>query len=266
MSTNHSPRFLQLVETALARVPEIGVEEAAFLSKKGDAHLVDVREESEWNALHASGAIHLSKGTIERDIEKRLPDTDTAILLYCGGGYRSALAGESLMRMGYKNVRSVAGGWRAWTEANLPTTRQPEVLPRSPYEKLGGIVHLPRLIDKARYYPAGKLPGYNYLTTGFDKFLLDFLCLEGKAFEKIAQDAGSDEEVLSRLRQHVGPAWPGSHAVAEFNERLSRRKPDTADKQAKFDQTRASLPATRRRVETHFDLIDLEEGRFKEQL
>ncbi|HEY8966238.1 MAG TPA: DUF5069 domain-containing protein [Candidatus Methylacidiphilales bacterium] len=262
----HSHRFLRLVEAALAVVPEIGVEEAAFLSRKGDAHLVDVREESEWNALHAAGAIHLGKGTIERDIEKRIPDTDAPILLYCGGGYRSALAGESLKKMGYTNVRSVAGGWRAWTAAGLPTTRRPEVLPRSPYDKLGGIVHLPRLIDKARYCPAGKLSGYSYLTTGLDKFLLDFLCLDGKTFEKIAQDAGSDEEVLSRLRLTVGPAWPGSHAIAEFNERLVRRRPDTPEKQAKFDKERAALPATRRRVETVFDLIDLEEGRFKEQI
>ncbi len=262
----HSPRFLKLVEAALAQVPEIGVEEAAFLSKKGDAYLIDVREESEWNTLHAFGAVHLGKGTIERDIEKRFPDTDLPLLLYCGGGYRSALAGESLRKMGYTNVRSVAGGWKAWTAAGLPTTRQPEVLPRSPYEKLGGIYHLPRLVDKARYCPAGKLPGYNYLTTGFDKFLLDFLCMEGKTFEKIAQESSTDEEVLARLRQAVGPSWPGSHAIAEFNERLSHRKPETPEKQAKFAQTRASLPATRRRVETHFDLIDLEEGRFKEQI
>ncbi|MDE1171974.1 MAG: DUF5069 domain-containing protein [Verrucomicrobium sp.] len=262
----HSPRFLKLVESVMSRVAEVGVEEAARAAKNGAGVLIDVREESEWLASHARGAIHLGKGVIERDIEKRVPDIATPIYCYCGGGYRSALAVASLQDMGYTNVRSVKGGWRAWLAAKLPTTRQPEALPRSPYEKLGGVVHLPRLIDKARLCPDGKLPGYNYLTSGTDKFLIDFLCLEGKAFEEAARDTTKDEEVLRWIKRTVGPSWPGDHAIAQFNERMIRRRPDTPEKQLRFDEERANLPATRRKVETYFDLIDLEEGRFKETL
>ena len=85
--------------------------------------LVDVREESEFSAGHIPGAIHLSKGVIERDIETVVPDPNKEILLYCGGGFRSALSAENLQRMGYKNVVSVDGGWRSWTEANYPTEK-----------------------------------------------------------------------------------------------------------------------------------------------
>ncbi len=85
--------------------------------------LIDVREESEFLAGHIPGAIHLSKGVIERDIETVVPDPNKEILLYCGGGFRSALSAENLQRMGYKNVVSVDGGWRSWTEANYPTEK-----------------------------------------------------------------------------------------------------------------------------------------------
>ncbi len=85
--------------------------------------LVDTREESEWNAAHAAGAIHLGKGVIERDIESRVPNVDTKLVLYCGGGYRSALAADALQRMGYRNVYSLAGGWRAWNAAGMPVER-----------------------------------------------------------------------------------------------------------------------------------------------
>jgi rhodanese-related sulfurtransferase len=262
---DHSPRFLKLVEEVQSRVKEIGVEETARLVKGGHTYLIDVREDAEWAASHAVGAIHIGKGVLERDIEKRVPELGAPILLYCGGGYRSTLAADALQQMGYTNVRSVTGGWRAWLASRLPTTRKPEAYPRSAYEKLGGVVHLPRLIDKARLIPAGKLPGYTYLTSGFDKFLIDFLCLEGKAFEAEAQQASSDEEILRWIKRTVGPAWPSDHAIAEFNERLSKRRPDTAEKQAKFDQMRAEMPPTRHRIETYFDLFDLEEGRFKDQ-
>lgn len=119
----HSPGFEKLCEDARTRVLEIGVQDAAREAKTPGVLLVDVREESEWAAAHAAGAIHLGKGIIERDVEERVPDKATRLLLYCGGGYRSALAADNLQRMGYTNVASVAGGWRAWTEAGLPTTR-----------------------------------------------------------------------------------------------------------------------------------------------
>ncbi|PTX99485.1 hypothetical protein DB346_16745 [Verrucomicrobia bacterium LW23] len=259
----HSPGFQRLVEDALARVRELTVDETAPKVGKPDTYLVDVREESEWNEEHADGAIHLGKGVIERDIEVRIPDRDATIMLYCGGGYRSALAGDNLQKMGYRNVFSVAGGWRAWKSAGKPTTTRPEVVPRSPYEKLGGIVHLPRLIDKARLFPKGKLPGYQFLNTGFDRNLLDFLCVEGRVFADAIKQLPDDESVLQWLKNRLGPSWPGEHAITEFNEKLSRRRPDQPDRIAKFEKDRAALPPCRKKIETYFDLIDLEEGRLK---
>ncbi len=119
----HSPAFEKLCEEARSRIQEVDVHTAAREAQNPGTLLIDVREESEWAAGHAAGAIHLSKGIIERDIEARVPDKGTRLLLYCGGGYRSALAADNLQRMGYTNVASVAGGWRAWCEAGLPTTR-----------------------------------------------------------------------------------------------------------------------------------------------
>ena len=119
----HSPGFERLCEEVRQRIREIDVAEAARLAVEPDTLLVDVREESEWAAGHAAGAVHMGRGVIERDIERLVPDPATRLLLYCGGGYRSALAAENLQRMGYRNVLSVAGGWRAWTTAGLPTTK-----------------------------------------------------------------------------------------------------------------------------------------------
>jgi rhodanese-related sulfurtransferase len=266
MKPTHSEGFLKLVNAARREVQEVSVEQAYQATKQNnEAKLIDVREESEWWNGHAVGAIHLGKGILERDIETRVPNLATPIYLYCGGGYRSILAAQSLLKMNYQRVLSVAGGYRAWVDAGLPTTTLPEVLPRSPYERLGEIVHLPRLIDKARLYPLGKLRGYNYLTVGFDKYLLDLLCLDGSDFERIVQSSATDEEVLARLKTRIGAAWPSDHAIAEFNAKLIQRRPDTPERKAKFDQARKSLPPTKRRVETYFDLIDLEEGRFQDQ-
>ena len=114
-----SPGFLKLVAEAKARIREVTVDDVR--RGEGEAsHLVDVREDSEWNAGHAAGSIHLGKGIIERDIEKTIPDKDAKIVLYCGGGFRSALAADALQQMGYTNVFSLAGGWRAWKNAALP--------------------------------------------------------------------------------------------------------------------------------------------------
>ncbi|HUR92221.1 MAG TPA: rhodanese-like domain-containing protein, partial [Gemmatimonadaceae bacterium] len=113
---DHSPGFLKLAEAARAAVQEVEVAEARRRTEAG-ATLVDVREDLEWEAGHARGAVHMGKGVIERDIEKAIPDPDAEIILYCGGGYRSALAAKSLQEMGYRNVKSMAGGWRAWQEA-----------------------------------------------------------------------------------------------------------------------------------------------------
>ena len=115
----HSPGFLKIVNEARPRIKELSVAEArARLSVNPKALLVDVREDSEWNAGHASQAIHLGKGVLERDIEESIPDPNTEIILYCGGGFRSALAAEMAQRMGYKNVASLQGGCRAMTAAN----------------------------------------------------------------------------------------------------------------------------------------------------
>ena len=116
----HSPGFLAVVDDAKTRVRELSVHETLG-AMAAEARLIDVREDHEWTACHAKGAEHLGKGVIERDIETVVPDKDSPLILYCGGGYRAALAADSLQRMGYTNVSSMAGGWRAWLEAGAPT-------------------------------------------------------------------------------------------------------------------------------------------------
>jgi rhodanese-related sulfurtransferase len=117
----HSPGFLALVQDAKKRIHEIDIEEYKRLRETGQAgQLVDVRDEHEWRAAHAAGAIHLSKGIIERDIETAIPDKNARLVLYCGGGYRSALATDNLQKMGYTNILSLDGGWRALEVSGLP--------------------------------------------------------------------------------------------------------------------------------------------------
>jgi rhodanese-related sulfurtransferase len=115
----HSEGFLKLVEDAKARVREVTVEEARARVARG-ALLLDVREDREWQQGRARGAEHMGRGVIERDIEARVPDRGAELILYCGGGYRSALAADNLQRMGYTKVYSMAGGWKAWREAGAP--------------------------------------------------------------------------------------------------------------------------------------------------
>jgi rhodanese-related sulfurtransferase len=119
----HSPGFLKIVDDAKSRVREVDVAEARRKLENGKAKLIDVREESEWEAGHARGAVHLGKGVIERDIEERVPDKKAELILYCGGGFRSALATDNIQKMGYTNVRSMAGGWRAWQAAGAPVDK-----------------------------------------------------------------------------------------------------------------------------------------------
>ena len=116
----HSPEFLKLVNDAKSRVREVSVDETRRKLETGKAKVIDVREESEWAAGHARGAEHMGKGVIERDIEARVPDKNAELILYCGGGFRSALSADNLQKMGYRNVASMAGGWRAWQEAGAP--------------------------------------------------------------------------------------------------------------------------------------------------
>ncbi|MDQ3817910.1 MAG: rhodanese-like domain-containing protein [Acidobacteriota bacterium] len=117
----HSPGFLKIVDEAKKRIHEISVEGTLERINSGDeVRLIDVREDHEWEQGHAQGAEHLCKGIIERDIERLVPDKGTELILYCGGGYRSALAAETLQRMGYYDVSSMAGGWKAWKEAGAP--------------------------------------------------------------------------------------------------------------------------------------------------
>jgi rhodanese-related sulfurtransferase len=118
----HPPRFTKLCEDARRGVAEVTVDDVAARIAKGDRfELVDVREASEFAAGRITGARHLGKGVIERDVEKAIPDANADIVLYCGGGYRSVLAAENLIKMGYTNVKSMAGGWRAWKAKSLPT-------------------------------------------------------------------------------------------------------------------------------------------------
>ena len=114
----HTEGFLAVVNDAKSRIRELTVAETQQrLEHNADAKLIDVREDNEWEATHAAGATHLGKGIIERDIETTVPDKTTELILYCGGGYRSALAADALQRMGYTNVYSMAGGWKAWKES-----------------------------------------------------------------------------------------------------------------------------------------------------
>jgi rhodanese-related sulfurtransferase len=115
----HSEEFVQIVEEAKSRVKEVSVSQTLERLQQG-AKLVDVREDNEWNTGHAANAVHLGRGIIERDIVDKLPDKNTEIILYCGGGFRSALSADNLQKMGYTNVFSMAGGWRAWNEAKAP--------------------------------------------------------------------------------------------------------------------------------------------------
>jgi phage shock protein E len=114
--------FEKLVSEAKKKITEISPAEAAAKSNSGEAVIVDVREKDEWDEGHIPNAIHISRGTIELDVEEKVPDTNAMIICHCGGGGRSALAAESLQKMGYKNVRSMAGGFKAWKAAGLATT------------------------------------------------------------------------------------------------------------------------------------------------
>ncbi len=121
---DHPEGFLKLVKEAKTRIKE---EDFRDIKKKLDAGepmiVIDTREDNEWARGHIPNAVHLGKGVIERDIEKAIPNKDATLVLYCGGGYRSALAADNLQKMGYRNVISMEGGWRGWTEAGFPTIR-----------------------------------------------------------------------------------------------------------------------------------------------
>ena len=124
MAHQHPPRFLKIVDDARTRIRETNVDEVKKRMDRGDKFLlVDVREESEYAKDHLPSAIHMGKGVIERDIEARVPDLKTEMILYCGGGFRSALAADNLQKMGYTNVESMDGGWKGWLDAGFPTQK-----------------------------------------------------------------------------------------------------------------------------------------------
>jgi rhodanese-related sulfurtransferase len=123
MAVQHSPRFLKLVELVRKHIRETTVNDVKARLDRGEKfHLIDVREESEWAKDHLPGAVHLGKGVLERDVEQRIPDVNAPIVLYCGGGFRSALAADNLQKMGYTNVESMDGGIRGWREKGYPLT------------------------------------------------------------------------------------------------------------------------------------------------
>lgn len=124
MGPDHPQGFQALVNDAKKRIKEENFRETKKRLDAGEKfYLIDTREDSEWARGHIVGAIHLGRGVIERDIEKAVPDKDTQVVLYCGGGYRSALAADNLEKMGYRNVISMDGGWRGWTESGFPITK-----------------------------------------------------------------------------------------------------------------------------------------------
>lgn len=127
MGKHHSERFVTLVDDAKTRIEEVTPDAVKEKREAGeDFVLLDVREQDEWRRSHISEAEYLGKGVIEREIEEEYPDVDEEIILYCGGGYRSALAADSLQKMGYRNVKSLAGGFRSWTEAGYPIEKEEE--------------------------------------------------------------------------------------------------------------------------------------------
>jgi rhodanese-related sulfurtransferase len=120
----HAPQFLKLVQDAKKHVKETNVPNVKRRMDAGEKLiLIDVREDNEWVRGHIAGAVHMGKGVIERDLEERYPDSSTKLILYCGGGFRSALVAENLQKMGYTNVESMDGGWKGWLEAGLPTAK-----------------------------------------------------------------------------------------------------------------------------------------------
>ena len=119
-----NPGYLAAVDDAKTRVKEITVDEYKTLTASGADHLlIDVREDNEWIAGHAKGAMHIGKGILDRDIESKVPDKATKLVLYCGGGFRSALAGDAIQKMGYAQVLSLAGGWKGWQAAGMPVEK-----------------------------------------------------------------------------------------------------------------------------------------------
>lgn len=124
MAHQHSPRFLKIVEDAKRRIHEVSIDDVKAKLDRGEKFLlIDVREESEYAADHLPGAVHLGKGVIERDVEDRMPDQNTPMVLYCGGGFRSALAADNLQKMGYTQVLSMDGGIRGWREKGFTLTK-----------------------------------------------------------------------------------------------------------------------------------------------
>ena len=121
----HAPQFLKLVNDSKARVKETNVADVKRRMDAGEEFLlVDVREDNEWANGHVPGAVHMGRGVIERDIEQTVPDTQAKMILYCGGGFRSALVADNLQKMGYSNVESMDGGWKGWVSAGLPTVKE----------------------------------------------------------------------------------------------------------------------------------------------
>jgi len=121
---SHSKEFQALVDDAKSRIVECTIDDVLARQKGGEKlRLIDTREDDEWRAGHVAGAEHIGRGVIERDITAKAPDKDEELILYCGGGFRSALAADNLQRMGYTRVRSLAGGWREWTQRGLPTEK-----------------------------------------------------------------------------------------------------------------------------------------------
>ena len=119
---SHSKEFEALVDDAKSRIVECTIDDVLARQKRGEKlRLIDTREDDEWRAGHVAGAEHIGRGVIERDITAKVPNKEEELILYCGGGFRSALAADNLQRMGYTRVRSLAGGWREWTQRGLPT-------------------------------------------------------------------------------------------------------------------------------------------------
>ncbi|MDD4933444.1 MAG: rhodanese-like domain-containing protein [Methylacidiphilaceae bacterium] len=226
-----APRHQILLHSLRQRIPEISPAEAFRGMREQKWVSIDLRYPSQWAAGHLPGGIQIEIGQLPNQIESRLPSGEAPILCYSRSGERSLIAADLLLQMGFATVYSLSGGWEAWQKAGLPSEVGAFPACRPPDERLAGIAQLPHLIDSIRRLSAGLVPSVVPFVRKEDRAVMEFLCIDPQAMEQIILSAGSDGEIVARLKSELGPSWPSDHAIREFNTRvLHRRKtPESTD-------------------------------------
>ncbi|VVM05439.1 Thiosulfate sulfurtransferase GlpE [Methylacidimicrobium cyclopophantes] len=231
MTTPH--RYRLFLDSLRQRVRELSPAEAFHWIREDKGGCIDLRQPRQWVAGHLPKAIHIEFGQLPPAIESKISSSEIPLLCYSGIGERSLIAADLLRQMGFPTVYSLAGGWEAWRKAALPIEIGAFPPCRPPDQRLAGLAQLPHLIDSIRRLSSGFLPSVGPFLRKEDRAVLEFLCVDSKAMEQIVLATDSDEEVISRLREELGPSWPSDHAIREFNDRiLHRRKPpETVEEQ-----------------------------------